>query len=276
MAVCGEGWASVVTVEGNVFSWGRGESGQLGLGGHENHHVPAHAGGHKVMVSLAAGHTHAACVALDGSAWTWGTGASRFWVSGFKQKRLGKEEKRRGEKKRTSTTSLGSFTPPTDRKAAQEWELASTDMISGEADAAVWVEAPGRRRIVRQGRIRGSMPGYRGLSHPRSTHCGPTYSKGLMTVSSNWVGVGKDLLLRDFPDGDIFARNIKFLHQRVDLGLFTIFIKQSELIGESFSTRRLADGPTKGETILAMYDGTALVHIPPSYGRRWESSTDAQ
>jgi len=90
--VCGEGWTSVVTVEGNVFSWGRGESGQLGLGGPENHYVPAHGGGRKVMVSLAAGHTHAAGVALDGSAWTWGTGASRFRVSGFKQKRLGTEK----------------------------------------------------------------------------------------------------------------------------------------------------------------------------------------
>jgi len=51
--------------------------------------------------------------------------------------------------------------------------VASTNAIPREADAAGWVEAPGRRRIVRQGRIRGSMPGSRGLFHPRSTHCGP-------------------------------------------------------------------------------------------------------
>ena len=52
-----------------------------------------------------------------------------------------------------------------------------------------------------------------------------TDSKGLMTVASNWVGEGKDPLLRHSPDGDILARIIKVLQQRVDLGLFTIFIK---------------------------------------------------
>jgi len=38
-------------------------------------------------------------------------------------------------------------------------------------------------------------------------------------------GGGKDSLLRHSPDGDILARIIKVLHQRVNLGLFTIFIK---------------------------------------------------
>jgi len=36
-----------------------------------------------------------------------------------------------------------------------------------------------------------------------------TDSKGLMTVVSNWLGEGKDLLLRHSPDGDILARIIK-------------------------------------------------------------------
>jgi len=81
-----------------------------------------------------------------------------------------------------------------------------------------------RRRIVQQGRICGSMPGPRGLPHPRSTYAVLIDSKGFMTVSSNWVGGGKDPLLRHSPDGDILARIIKVLHQRVDLGLFTIFI----------------------------------------------------
>jgi len=52
-----------------------------------------------------------------------------------------------------------------------------------------------------------------------------TDSKGLMTVASNWVGEGKDPLPRHSPDGDILARIIKVLHQRVSLGLFTMFIK---------------------------------------------------
>jgi len=52
-----------------------------------------------------------------------------------------------------------------------------------------------------------------------------TDSKGLMTVASNWAGEGKDPLLRHSPDGDILAHIIKVLHQRVSLGLFTMFIK---------------------------------------------------
>ena len=52
-----------------------------------------------------------------------------------------------------------------------------------------------------------------------------TDSKGLMTVALNWVGEGKDPLLRHSPDGDILAHIIKVLHQRVSLGLFTMFIK---------------------------------------------------
>jgi len=44
-----------------------------------------------------------------------------------------------------------------------------------------------------------------------------TDSKGFMTVSSNWVGEGKDPLLRYFPDGDILARIINVLHQRVSV-----------------------------------------------------------
>jgi len=52
-----------------------------------------------------------------------------------------------------------------------------------------------------------------------------TDSKGLMTVASNWVGEGKDPLLRHSPDGDILAGIIKVLRQRVSMGLFTMFIK---------------------------------------------------
>jgi len=64
-----------------------------------------------------------------------------------------------------------------------------------------------------------------------------TDSKGFMTVSSNWVGEGKDPLLRHSPDGDIMARVIKVLHQRVDLGLFTIFIKIRAHRGEFFNEK---------------------------------------
>jgi len=46
-----------------------------------------------------------------------------------------------------------------------------------------------------------------------------------MTVASNWVGEGKDLLLCHSPDGNILARIIKVLRQRVSLDLFSMFIK---------------------------------------------------
>ena len=49
---------------------------------------------------------------------------------------------------------------------------------------------------------------------------------GSMTVSSNWVGEGNPLL-RHSPDSDMLglAGIIKVLHQRVDLGLFTMIMK---------------------------------------------------
>jgi len=52
-----------------------------------------------------------------------------------------------------------------------------------------------------------------------------TDSRGLMTRASNWVGKGKDPLLQHSPDGDILDRIIKVLHQRVSMGLFTMFIE---------------------------------------------------
>ena len=42
---------------------------------------------------------------------------------------------------------------------------------------------------------------------------------------------------------------------------------KSELIGESFLTRRLIDWPTTHETMSAMYDRMAQAYIPSSHGR---------
>ena len=66
-------------------------------------------------------------------------------------------------------------------------------------------------------------------------------SKGLMTVASNWVGDGKDPLLRHSPGGDILARIIKVLHQRVSMGLFTMFIKIRAHRGEFLNEKARAD-----------------------------------
>jgi len=53
-----------------------------------------------------------------------------------------------------------------------------------------------------------------------------------MTVASNWVGEGKDPLLRHSPDRDILTCIIKVLHQRLSMGLFTMFIKIRARRGE--------------------------------------------
>jgi len=63
-----------------------------------------------------------------------------------------------------------------------------------------------------------------------------TDTKGFMIVSSNWVGEGKDPVFRHSPDGNILARIMKVLHQRVDLGL-SIFIRIRARRGEFFNEK---------------------------------------
>jgi len=86
-----------------------------------------------------------------------------------------------------------------------------------------------------------------------------TDSEGFMTVSSNWIREGKDPLLRHSPDGNILARIIKVLHQRVDLGLFTIFIKIRAHRGEFLNEKsdRWAD-EGRDDTDNVRWDGPSL------------------
>jgi len=101
-----------------------------------------------------------------------------------------------------------------------------------------------------------------------------TDSEGFMTVASNWVGEGKDPLLRHSPDGDILAHIIKVLHQRVSLGLFTMYIKirahRDEFLDEKAD--RWAD---EGREDVDNVRGMAPAHILPSRGLMQESNTDA-
>ena len=101
-----------------------------------------------------------------------------------------------------------------------------------------------------------------------------TDSKGLMTVVSNWVGEGKDPLLRQSPDGDILAHIIKVLHQRVSLGFFTMFIKVRAHWGE-FLNEKADRWPMKVERISTTYDGMGLAYNLLSRGLRQESNTGA-
>jgi len=77
-----------------------------------------------------------------------------------------------------------------------------------------------------------------------------TDCKGFRTVSSNWVGEGKDPLLLYSSDGHRLACIINVLQQRVDLRLFATFVKIRA--HESPPTRRLADGRTRDEMITTM------------------------
>jgi len=60
---------------------------------------------------------------------------------------------------------------------------------------------------------------------PKRGHFSAILAGFFRTVASNWVWEGKEPLLRHSPNGDILARIIKVLHQRVSMGLFTMFIK---------------------------------------------------
>jgi len=75
---CGEKHSAVLTANGDVFTWGDGSLGQLGLGDFRKQHTP-----HRVMdlagkmaVKLSCGAFHTACLTEDMSVYTWGQGGS--------------------------------------------------------------------------------------------------------------------------------------------------------------------------------------------------------
>ena len=81
MAVaCGEGFTAAVMEKGDLWSFGKGAYGQLGLGTDADQLLPALVGGAdevfdgEAVVMVAAGHEHAACVTAKGKLWTWGNG----------------------------------------------------------------------------------------------------------------------------------------------------------------------------------------------------------
>ena len=174
--------------------------------------------------------------------------------------------------------------PRTVRKAVQEWEQVFTGTIPKEVGAAGSGDAsrPTRPPTL-QHRVGGGSSGRAEFAaaclalEDSLTHDQPiavlTDSKGLMTVASNWVGGGKDPLLRHSPDRDILARIIKVLHQRVSWASSPCLLKP-EPIGASFSTKRQTDGRTKVERISTMYDRMGLAYNLLSRGLRKELNTD--
>ena len=78
MAVaCGADFTIALTEDGDVWSLGEGEHGQLGLGTTKHQYKPAWVGGRDVfkepVVVVAAGTAHAACVTSNGVLFTSGT-----------------------------------------------------------------------------------------------------------------------------------------------------------------------------------------------------------
>lgn len=75
---CGEKHSAVLTSGGDVFTWGDGSLGQLGLGDFRKQHTP-----HRVMelqgkmiLQVSCGAFHTACIDKDEQVYTWGQGGS--------------------------------------------------------------------------------------------------------------------------------------------------------------------------------------------------------
>ena len=79
MAVCGRDFTVAVTEDGELFAWGDGRHGHLGLGAVLHQQQPARAGGPEMFANqrirlAAAGFCHLAVVAEDGAVYTCGNG----------------------------------------------------------------------------------------------------------------------------------------------------------------------------------------------------------
>ena len=75
MAACGGYFTVGVTENGELYSWGDGSDGQLGLGAVRHQQWPARAGGPEMFGNqrvrlAAAGNRHLAVVAEDGAVYT--------------------------------------------------------------------------------------------------------------------------------------------------------------------------------------------------------------
>eukprot|EP00277_Geminigera_cryophila_P014150 CAMPEP_0179452312 /NCGR_PEP_ID=MMETSP0799-20121207/36202_1 /TAXON_ID=46947 /ORGANISM="Geminigera cryophila, Strain CCMP2564" /LENGTH=313 /DNA_ID=CAMNT_0021248117 /DNA_START=33 /DNA_END=970 /DNA_ORIENTATION=+ len=76
MAACGRNFTVVVTEPGDIWAWGRGRAGQLGLNTSENQLLPARVNTtYRCMVMVAAGCHHAVGVTSEGTLLSWGAGA---------------------------------------------------------------------------------------------------------------------------------------------------------------------------------------------------------
>ena len=75
---CGEKHCLALTQAGDVYAWGDGSLGQLGLGDYRKQHTPRRVmelQGRRI-IAISAGAHHSACIADDHSVYSWGAGSS--------------------------------------------------------------------------------------------------------------------------------------------------------------------------------------------------------
>jgi len=75
---CGWSHSMCITIDGSVYTWGKGGDGILGHGDEEDRLLPtaielAHFEGHRPRM-VTAGYYHSACLCIDGEVFTWGWG----------------------------------------------------------------------------------------------------------------------------------------------------------------------------------------------------------
>mmetsp|Transcript_36127 Transcript_36127/g.73362 ORF Transcript_36127/g.73362 Transcript_36127/m.73362 type:complete len:178 (+) Transcript_36127:658-1191(+) len=73
---CGSGHTVVLTTDGEVYTWGRGDDGRLGHGDNGWKYVPriAQSLSGQIIVQVTCGSYHTAAVASNGDLFTWGGG----------------------------------------------------------------------------------------------------------------------------------------------------------------------------------------------------------
>ena len=71
---CGRYHTLALSIDGSVFSWGSGHSGQLGHGTNRSNTVPKLISHLKLVMSIAAGVLHSGAVTVQGELFTWGNG----------------------------------------------------------------------------------------------------------------------------------------------------------------------------------------------------------
>jgi len=87
--VCGSGHTMALTKQGRIWTWGRGDDGRLGHGGHGWNYIPRLVESlvPETMRVISSGSYHSAAVSASGTVYSWGGGlfgkVSKFSYVGF-------------------------------------------------------------------------------------------------------------------------------------------------------------------------------------------------